>query len=76
MAKVLNGIHYYNIQDLKIDKEHKNIQFNKTAIRPNDTRKYYNDLKIVNNDKLEGNETLVGSGNEKYKITYIKISDK
>lgn len=72
----VNGIHFYNIQDLKIDKEHKRIQFNKTAIRPNDTRKYYNDLKIVNNDKLEGYEILVDSGNEKYKISYSKISGK
>jgi hypothetical protein len=63
----VNNEHWFNIDNLKIDASTGNVTFLKVAVKPNDNRKLYTELKFVNNFKLEGKE-------DGKKISYTKIN--
>jgi hypothetical protein len=63
---LINGDHLFNIDSLQFDKNNGKITFIKSGVKPNDNRKLLNELKKINNNKLEGIES-------DYDIRYYRI---
>ena len=77
----INGEHWFNIKDLKFNTYTNKITFNKTAIKPGDFRKFYNELLIINRNLISGTYYLSDSskpGNNKknipsFSLKYIRL---
>jgi hypothetical protein len=63
---LVNGEHWFTIDKLQYDESEMKIIFIKSSVRPNDNRRLLNELKIINYNKLEGNES-------DYTIKYFRI---
>ena len=59
--------HWFDIQNFKYDPKNNKISFMKVAVQPGDTRKVFNDLRVVNNDLIIGEE-------DGHEIHYTRIS--
>lgn len=63
---LIDGVHCFDINDLKVNYSLDGISFIKSSVISGDDRLLNNELKIKNNSLLEGNEG-------QYKITYTRI---
>jgi hypothetical protein len=52
----VNNEHWFNIENLKYDSTKEKFTFIKTGVKQNDNRKLINELRLINNNKLEGLE--------------------
>jgi len=66
--RFLDGRHFFDLKNIKIDAFNRQIEFTKVAVRPGDNRQFNNKLSIVNNDLLSGIEG-------EHKIRYIRVQD-
>jgi hypothetical protein len=64
---LVNGEHWFTLKEFEYNENLRQIKFIKSSVRPNDSRKLVNIVKLVNNDLLIGTEN-------NYEIKYTRIS--
>ena len=64
----LDGRHWFDLKNLKLDSAKRQIEFLKVSVRADDPRQLMNKLTIENNDLLVGTE-------EGYRIRYIRVQN-
>lgn len=69
----VNYLHVFNVEELTIDSSTGSIRFIKATVNQTPGYRLFNELRIINNSKIEGTESIQGS-DKKYGICYTKIN--